>query len=52
MAVTARVWRGLLLFAVSRKVDTTTPIQAEAEPILWTVNLACQVLQNKVNTLM
>ena len=40
--VIAKDWRGLLVFAVSRKVDTNTPIQAEAEAILWAMNLVCQ----------
>ena len=42
IAVIVRDWRGLLVFAVSRKVDTNTPIQAKAEAILWVVKLASQ----------
>ena len=42
IVVIARDWRGLLMFAVTKKVDTDTPIEVEAKAILWVVNLACQ----------
>ena len=40
VAVIARDWRGELVFACSKKVNTTLPLQAEVEAILWALQLA------------
>ena len=40
VAVIARDWRGELVFACSKKVNTTLPLQAEAEVLLWALQLA------------
>ena len=40
IAVVARNWRGNLVFALSKKVNTNVPVQAEAEVLRWAVNLA------------
>jgi hypothetical protein len=40
IAVVARDWRGNLVFAFSKKVNTIIPLQAEAEAIVWAGHLA------------
>ena len=40
VAIIARYWRGELVFACSKKVNTTLPLQAEVEGILWALQLA------------
>ena len=40
IATIARDWRGNMFFALSRKVNTIIPLQAEAEAILWAGQLA------------
>ena len=40
VVVIARDWRGELVFACSKKVNTTLPLQVEAEAILWAMQLA------------
>uniref|UniRef100_A0A2N9G7C7 Reverse transcriptase domain-containing protein n=1 Tax=Fagus sylvatica TaxID=28930 RepID=A0A2N9G7C7_FAGSY len=40
IAVVARDWRGKLVFAFSKKVETILPLQAEAEAIIWAGQLA------------
>ena len=42
----ARDWRGELVFAGTMKVNTTFPLQAEAEAIKWALSLAL-VMGNK-----
>ena len=39
-ATVARDWRGALVFALSKKANTNVPLQAEAEVLLWSVQLA------------
>ena len=40
IAVVARDWRGELVLAYSKKVNTTLPLQAEAEALKWVLSLA------------
>jgi hypothetical protein len=40
IAAVARDWRGKLVFALSKKVNTVIPLQAEAEAILWAGQLS------------
>uniref|UniRef100_A0A2N9HLN9 Ribonucleotide reductase large subunit domain-containing protein n=1 Tax=Fagus sylvatica TaxID=28930 RepID=A0A2N9HLN9_FAGSY len=40
LAVVARDWRGTFVLALSKKANTTIPLQAEAEAILWAVQIA------------
>jgi hypothetical protein len=40
IAVVARDWRGSLVFACSKKVNTNVPVQAEAEALRWSACLA------------
>ena len=40
IAVVVRDWRGELVFASSMKVNTTLPLQAEAEAVRWAISLA------------
>ena len=40
IAAVVRDWRGELLFADTMKVNTTLPLQAEAEAIKWALSLA------------
>uniref|UniRef100_A0A2N9I2H9 RNase H type-1 domain-containing protein n=1 Tax=Fagus sylvatica TaxID=28930 RepID=A0A2N9I2H9_FAGSY len=40
IAAVTRDWRGKLVFAFSKKVETILPLQAEAEAIIWTGQLA------------
>ena len=39
IVVVTRVWRGKVVFAGSRKVNTTIPLQAEAEAVRWALSL-------------
>ena len=39
IAAIARDWRGALVFALSKKANTNVPLQAEAEALLWSVQL-------------
>ena len=38
-----RDWRGRLVFACSQKVNTTFPLQAEAEAVKWALLLAAKL---------
>uniref|UniRef100_A0A2N9HDP5 Ribonucleotide reductase large subunit domain-containing protein n=1 Tax=Fagus sylvatica TaxID=28930 RepID=A0A2N9HDP5_FAGSY len=40
LAVVARDWRRTFVLALSKKANTTIPLQAEAEAILWAVQIA------------
>ena len=40
VAVVARDWRREVVFAYSKKVNTTIPLQAKAEGVLWAVQLS------------
>ena len=40
IAVVARDWRGELVLAYSKKVNTTLPLQAEAEALKWVLSIA------------
>ena len=40
IAAVARDWRGEVVFACSKRVNTTLPLQAKAEAIIWALNLA------------
>jgi ribonuclease HI len=40
LAVVARDWRGMGVLAISRKANTSNPLQAEAKTILWAAQLA------------
>ena len=35
IAIVARDWRGELVFAYTKQVETNVPVQAEAEAINW-----------------
>ena len=39
IAAVDRDWRGEMVFAYSKRVNTTLPLQAEAEAIIWALNL-------------
>ena len=39
IATVTREWRGKVVFAGSRKVNTTIPLQAEAEAVRWALSL-------------
>ena len=39
IAVVARDWRGMLVFAISKKVNTNIPVQAEANAILLAAHI-------------
>ena len=39
----ARVWRGRLVFACSQKVNTTFPLQFEAEAVKWALLLVAKL---------
>ncbi|XP_065618736.1 uncharacterized protein LOC112008563 [Quercus suber] len=43
IAAVARDWRGRLVFACSQKVNTTFPLQAEAEAVRWALVLAAKL---------
>uniref|UniRef100_A0A2N9GPX3 Reverse transcriptase zinc-binding domain-containing protein n=1 Tax=Fagus sylvatica TaxID=28930 RepID=A0A2N9GPX3_FAGSY len=43
IAVVARNWRGEVVLALSRRVNTTIPLQAEAEALLWATHLAAEL---------
>jgi ribonuclease HI len=40
IAVVAHDWTGSVVLAISKKIYTTNPLQAEAEAILWAAQLA------------
>jgi ribonuclease HI len=40
LAVVVRDWRGIVVLAISRKANTSIPLQAEAEALLWAAQLA------------
>ena len=40
MAIVARNWRGILVFAMTKWVETIIPLQAEAETINWATQRA------------
>ncbi len=42
IAVVARDWRGKVVLALSKKVNTTIPLQVEAEAILWATSIAAE----------
>ena len=46
VAVVVRDWRGTLLFAGSKKLNTSLPLQAEAEALKWAVALAAALSCN------
>ena len=48
IAIVARDWRGALVFALSKKVNTNVPLQAEAEALLLSVQLAGSFIGIKV----
>ena len=48
IAIVARDWRGSLLFALSKKVNTNIPVQAEAEALRWSVLIAVDRKLQKV----
>ncbi len=37
IAIVARDWRGIVVLALTKKVNTTIPLQAEAEALAWAV---------------
>ena len=43
IAIVARDWRGEIVFACSKGVNTTLPLQAEAGSIIWALNLAANL---------
>ncbi|KAK9984384.1 hypothetical protein SO802_033909 [Lithocarpus litseifolius] len=43
IAAIARDWRGDVVFACSKRVNTTLPLQAEAEAIIWALNLVANL---------
>lgn len=40
VAIVARDWRGKMVFAMTKRVETTIPVQAEAEAINWATQQA------------
>ncbi|KAL0011849.1 hypothetical protein SO802_006957 [Lithocarpus litseifolius] len=44
IATVTRDWRGKVVFAGSRKVNTTIPLQAEAEAVRWTLSLVLDLM--------
>uniref|UniRef100_A0A7N2RE27 RNase H type-1 domain-containing protein n=1 Tax=Quercus lobata TaxID=97700 RepID=A0A7N2RE27_QUELO len=42
IAIVARDWRGALVFALSKRVETNVPVQVEAEAINWATQLAVE----------
>ncbi len=40
IVVVARDWRGEVVLAISKKTNTTIPLQAEAKALLWATQLA------------
>ena len=40
IAIVARDWRGAIVFTLSKRVETTVLVQAEAEAINWATQLA------------
>ena len=48
IAVVARNWRGEVVLALSRRVNTTIPLQAEAEALLWATHLAVELFMDLV----
>jgi ribonuclease HI len=43
IAVVARNWRGEVVLALSKRVNTTIPLQAEAEALLWADHIAAEL---------
>uniref|UniRef100_A0A2N9ED69 RNase H type-1 domain-containing protein n=1 Tax=Fagus sylvatica TaxID=28930 RepID=A0A2N9ED69_FAGSY len=43
-----RDWRGKVVLALSKKVNTTIPLQAEAEAIFWATSIAADQRLNRV----
>uniref|UniRef100_A0A2N9F3J3 RNase H type-1 domain-containing protein n=1 Tax=Fagus sylvatica TaxID=28930 RepID=A0A2N9F3J3_FAGSY len=43
IAVVVRNWRGSMVFALSKKVNTNVLVQAEAEAILWALYIASSI---------
>ena len=43
IAVVARNWREEVVLALSRRVNTTIPLQAEAKALLWATHLAAEL---------
>ena len=43
IAAVASDWRGEVVFAFSKRVNTTLPLQVEAEAIIWALNLAANL---------
>ena len=48
IVVVARNWRGEVVLALSRRVNTTIPLQAEAEALLWATHLAAELFMDLV----
>ncbi|KAL0013555.1 hypothetical protein SO802_000624 [Lithocarpus litseifolius] len=48
IATVARDWRGEVVFACSKRVNTTLPLQAKAEAINWALNLAANLDVNSI----
>ena len=46
VAIVARDWRRALVFALSKRVKTNIPVQAEAKAINWAVQ---QILSHNIN---
>ena len=49
IAAITRDWRGNVVFAGSRKVNTTIPLQAEAEAVRWALSLAPNLRYDSVS---
>jgi ribonuclease HI len=43
IVVVARNWRGTVVLAISKKFNTTIPLQAEAEALYWAANIAVEL---------
>ena len=48
IAVVARNWRGTVVLACSKKVNTTIPLQAEAKALVWASHLFVELGVDKV----
>ena len=48
IAVVAIDWKGKVVLALSKKVNTTIPLQAEAEAIFWATSIAADQRLNRV----
>ena len=48
IVVVARDWKGKVVLALSKKVNTTIPLQAEEEAIFWATSIAVDQWLNRV----